>query len=369
MKKSTQSIIGGMVSWLLLFFVSGASAIDNSECMDCHGDSALTRTTSTGANNSLFVDQKAFQHSVHNINGIGCVDCHADIVALDSSQDVPHSLTLAPVECGSCHEAETTAYRQGVHQQASGKGMTIQCYACHGYHDVVSGENRPVLERENRSCLKCHEPNRYHNWLPQKETHFSFVQCTVCHAPDAPHHIHLRFYDLAKKEFLSPERIFAALGTDSKGFLAMFNTDDKDDELNREEFENMVFILSRRGIHASFHAELLSEQEPVVHQVTKVSAQRACEDCHAPGSQFFDSVAIILVDKENVSFQVKVDRKVLESYSVNNFYVPGGSRMRQLDRVGILAVLAAGGGVMLHLLGRGMTASYRKRRSQADRPE
>ncbi len=362
MKTRTAITFGITVFWITLILVSGARAIENSDCLECHGDSSLTRTASQGTNDSLFVDQKGFQYSVHNLNGISCVDCHVEITTLEMDNEVPHGLALAPVECGGCHEAEAAAYRQGIHQQASSKGMTIQCYACHGYHNVVSGENLPVLERENRSCLKCHEPNRYHNWLPQKETHFSFVQCTVCHAPDAPHHIHLRFYDLAQKEFLRPEAIFAALGTDSKGFLPMFNTDAKADELNREEFENMVFVLSRRGIHVAFHAELLSEQDPVVHQVTRVSAQRACEDCHAPESQFFASVSIFFVDQDGEGHQVKVDRKVLESYSVNNFYLPGGSRMRQLDLVGIVVVLAAGAGVLLHLLGRVVTAPLRRRR-------
>lgn len=362
MKKRLQSIAAMIFSCLLLPWLACAAAIENSECMDCHGDSSLTRKESQGNNNSLFVDLKAFQFSVHNINGIQCVDCHSDITQLDSSQEVPHSLALALVNCAGCHENEAAQYAQGVHQRASSKGMTIQCYACHGYHDVVSSENRPVLERENRSCLKCHAPDKYHNWLPQKETHFTYVQCTVCHAPDTPHHIHLRFYDLVKKEFLQPEAVLAALGTDLKGFMPMFNKDDKPNELSAEEFDTMVFTLSRRGVHASFHAELLSEREAPIHQVTKVAAKRVCEDCHAPDSRFFDSVSLFLVDKDGGAHQFAVERKVLESYTMNNFYVPGGSRMRQLDRYGLLAVAGAGAGVMLHLLGRVVTLPLRRRR-------
>lgn len=345
--------------------VTAVSAIENRECMDCHGDSSLTRKDSTGASDSLFVDIKGFQVSVHNLNGIQCVDCHADITALDMDQDVPHSLTLAPVNCAGCHEAETAGYQQGVHHKASSKGITIQCYACHGYHDVVSTENQPVRERENKSCLKCHEPSRFHNWLPQKETHFTYVQCTVCHAPDTPHQIHLRFYDLAKKQFLSAEAVFEALGTDAEGFLPMFakGQDGAVDALSSEAFDNMVFALNRRGVHATFHAELLSEREPLIHQVTKVSAKRTCEDCHAPNSKFFDSVALMFVCQDGSARKVKIDRKVLESYNVNNFYVPGGARVRLIDKVGLLAVLGAGCGVMLHLLGRAVTAPIRRRRS------
>ncbi len=346
--------------------MSGAAAswaaVDNGVCLDCHGDSSLTRKDGEG---SVFVDQKSFQYSVHNINGIGCLDCHTDVGDLDVSQAVPHKTPLAAVNCGGCHEQAASQYRLGVHQKASHKGIIIQCQACHGYHDVVSNENKPVRERENRSCLKCHNPGKYHNWLPQKETHFTYVQCTVCHAPNMPHVIHLRFYDLAKRQFLEPERVLAALGTDFDGFMPMFSRDAKPEEMSADEFENMVFALNRRGLYVGFHAELLSQNDPRVHQVTKVSAKRACADCHAANAPFFDSVAMFFVDQNGGVHQYKLDRKVLESYSVSNFYLPGSgavSRLRPLDLGGILLVLGAGVGVMLHLAGRAATAPLRKRR-------
>lgn len=362
MKKMRYVFVGIIFCYTLLFVVPWANALENGECMECHGDSSLVRTNSQGLNDSLFVEQKLFQYSVHNINGIQCVDCHADITELTMDQDVPHGLALGSVNCAGCHEEVAIEYAKGVHQQASSKGLTIQCYACHGYHDVVSSVNLPVLERENKSCLKCHEPTKFHNWLPQKDTHFTFVQCTACHAPDTPHVIHLRFYNLAKKEFLQPEEVLSALGTDFDGFLAKFDNDGKTDELNAEEFDNMVFALNRRGVRASFHAELLSVREPKIHQITKVAAKRACEDCHAPDSKFFESVALFFVDREGVAHQYAVDRKVLESHSVNNFYVPGGGRMRQLDMFGILAVVGAVSGISLHLFGRVVTAPLRKKR-------
>lgn len=365
MNKMRSVFVAIIFSCMPLFLPSSSNALENSECMDCHGDSSLVRTNSQGIKNSLFVEGKGFQYSIHNINGITCIDCHADVTELAMDQEVPHSLTLGAVNCAGCHEEEAVEYGKGVHQQASSKGLTIQCYACHGYHDVVSSGNLPVLERENKSCLKCHEPAKFHNWLPQKETHFTFVQCTACHAPDTPHRIHLRFYDLAKKNFLQPEAVLSALGTDFDGFLAKFDEDGKTDDLNAEEFDNMVFALNRRGLRASFHAELVSERDPRIHQITKVAAKRTCEDCHAPDSKFFESVALYFVDRDGEAHQYAVDRKVLESYSVNNFYVPGGSRMRQLDRFGILAVAGAGVGIMLHLLGRAVTAPLRKRRKES----
>ena len=223
-------------------------AVENDECMECHGDDSIARESSKGINDQIHFEYREFQYSVHNINGIGCVDCHSDISELNMDNDVPHEVELAPVVCSTCHEEEGEAYTHSVHYQASKKGMNIQCYACHGYHFVKSQKSKPVLERENSSCLKCHDPFNQHNWLPQKETHFTYVQCTVCHAPDTPRHIHLRFYDLVTNSFLTPQDIFTALNTDLDSFMPLLDTD-ASGQLSRKEFENLVFILKRRGIY------------------------------------------------------------------------------------------------------------------------
>lgn len=352
-----------LVGTLLLLHPSAAEAIENDECMECHAERSLTRTASTGARQELYLDYRQFQYSVHNINGIGCVDCHADITQLDFDQEVPHSVSLAPVNCLTCHESEGQAYTQSVHKRASNKGMDIQCYACHGYHDVVSLAAKSVLERENNSCLKCHNPTQYHQWLPQKETHFSYVECTVCHAPDAPRHIHLRFFDLVKKEFLQPKAILSALGTDIDGFIPLLDTDG-DAQLNVQEFENMVFVLRRRGVYVTFHGELLSEHQAVIHQVNKGDAKRVCEDCHASASPFFEAVTIFIENDDGTPYHFAVDRKVLESYSVSNFYVPGGTRIRELDLVGVVLVAGATLGIFSHLMGRILTIPIRRKRKE-----
>ena len=187
---------------ILLLPISKSWALDNSECFDCHSDEALERVESEGMKVGIFVNSENFNNSVHNINEIACIDCHTDITELNYDEEVPHSAKLAPVNCGNCHDEETEAYENSVHRKAGGKGIQIPCYACHDYHYVRPLEGYTVIERENEFCLKCHDPNTFHDWLPQKETHFDLVECAVCHAPDAPRHIHLRFYDLKKNNYL-----------------------------------------------------------------------------------------------------------------------------------------------------------------------
>jgi len=247
---------------LLLYppMIDQCRAVINSDCLECHGDEALARVESEGMKVGIYVNQYKFKHSVHNINSVMCTDCHADIAELDYDREVPHSTELAPVDCGTCHDEETAAYKNSVHKKAGGKGISIPCYACHDYHYVRPLEGYTVTERENEFCLRCHDPNKFHDWLPQKETHFDHVECTVCHAPDAPRHIHLRFFDLVGNAFLEPDEILAALNSDHENFLKVLDVN-SNDRIDADEFEKMVFMLRQRNIRVTFHGELLSEME------------------------------------------------------------------------------------------------------------
>jgi hypothetical protein len=77
-----------------------AFAIENDECMECHSDDTLARNESEGMKEDLFLDYNKFKYSVHNVNGITCVDCHADIEELNWDNEVPHPTSLAVVATG-----------------------------------------------------------------------------------------------------------------------------------------------------------------------------------------------------------------------------------------------------------------------------
>jgi hypothetical protein len=95
-----------------------AFAIENDECMECHSDDTLARNESEGMKEDLFLDYNKFKYSVHNVNGITCVDCHADIEELNWDNEVPHPTSLAVVDCDGCHEDEGEAYLDSVHKKA-----------------------------------------------------------------------------------------------------------------------------------------------------------------------------------------------------------------------------------------------------------
>jgi len=338
--------------------------IDNAECMQCHSDKSLAREKSEGMKEDLFIDEYKFNFSIHNVVGVGCVSCHSDIGELDWDSDIPHGVSL-PVNCDNCHKNEGEAYVDSVHKKAGGKGITIPCYGCHGYHFITHLEADSVYERENGFCLKCHNPDKHHDWLPQKGAHFSFVECTVCHAMEAPRHVNLRLYDLLEDKFLNGAEMLAALGTDYDGFMPLVDANG-DKIIDPQEFDNMVLIFRQNNVRPIFHGELMVEIVPLVHHVNRGKANRDCEQCHVPTSPFFEDVRISFNRENGTTEHFTVERDVLSTYYVNHFYAVGGTRVRILDKIG-LAMIAAGAGVVVcHLTARIATAPARRRRKEKE---
>lgn len=340
-------------------------AIENADCMECHSDESLTREGSddiilSRMSEQLFIDEDKFQHSVHHINEVFCVDCHTDIEEL-TDEEVPHRQHLAPVNCAMCHEEEGVAFSESVHMQIRGKGITMQCYACHGYHYVRHLGSSSVAERENAFCLKCHNPYQFHDWLPQKKAHFAFVECTVCHSPTVPQHIHLNFYDLVTNKFLDGSEILEILGIGFDDFMPLFDANN-DAIINSEEFDNLRLILRQKNIHTVFHAELVAELIPIVHHVLKGKAEKDCEKCHSANSPLFNAVTIVLTQEDGTVEHYEVDRAVLESYSMSHFSALAGTRVKRLDKIGIILITCGIGAAAGHLFIRAFTLPIRNRK-------
>ena len=345
-------------------------ATDNSECMECHSDEDLTREEAgdislSRMSDQLFLDEEKFHLSVHHMNEISCVDCHADIEELNYDNDIPHAARLKAVNCTMCHEEEGEAFMESVHVKIRGKGITMQCYACHGYHYVTRLGSSSVAERENLFCLKCHNPFNSHEWLPQKKAHFAFVECTVCHAPTVPNHIHLNFYDLVTNKFFNGNQIVEALGIDFDEFMPLIDTN-KDQIINSDEFDNLILILRQKNIHTVVHAELVVELEPIVHNVIKSDAVNECEKCHSADSPLFDAVTIVLTLEDGSVEHYEVEKNVLNSFSMSHFSALGGTRVKFLDKIGLAIVLGGICAAAGHLFIRLATVPLRRGKEDED---
>lgn len=362
-KTGSPTVLGLLVVMLWCLWPLASPAIDNSECLDCHGDPSLTKESTdnilnTEITESLYVDEDRFNQSVHNINGITCVDCHSDIEELNYDEDVPHKKELRRVVCASCHEEAGQDFKDSVHMKMRTKGVTITCYACHGYHYVRQMEGASVTERENSICLKCHNPFQFHQWLPSRSSHFANVECVVCHAPDVPRHINLKIYDLVSNTFYDSSMLFKVLGVD---FDQLMRTVDNngDQEIDADEFENLVLLLKQKNIHPVFHAELVADISSIAHHVNRGTAQKTCQKCHSATSPYFDSVQVVFTRDDGTVDRYKVERAVLETYYVNHFYLLGGTRMKLMDRIGLLILAGGACAVGLHLTARILTIPLR----------
>jgi formate dehydrogenase gamma subunit len=126
------------------------------ECLDCHSDNTLTKTTTAGREISLFVDAAKLALSAHRTNS--CVSCHSDLT--DKHPD--DNIAAKPVNCSSCHERHSTSYGASVHGLAvrSGDASAPACSDCHGSHEITTPHS-PIsplhITRQAETCGACHE--------------------------------------------------------------------------------------------------------------------------------------------------------------------------------------------------------------------
>ncbi len=371
LKRVTQPI--GLCLLILFCFWPGLGlAIDDSDCLDCHGDDGLVRKTKGGGgmnqHESLYVDGAKFNLSVHHLNEIGCVDCHVDIEELNYDNDLPHAKNLAKVVCIDCHDEQGEASASSVHDKAHGTGRRIaSCTSCHESHYVNYLSAASVAERENNFCAKCHKPKLVgHDWLPKQDEHFAFVECTVCHAPDVPRHIHLKFFDLVTNKFYEGNEILTILGITNDQFMPLVDSD-KNGTISSIEFEALELMLKQKNVHATFHAELVAEMQPTVHQInSKDKATKDCQACHSATSTYFDAVTIVIPAEDGSAEHYNVDRNVLESFSLRNFYLYAGTRLKILDWIGLAMIGGGAAGILGHLTIRILTMGIRRRRKEEE---
>jgi hypothetical protein len=149
-----------LVIMISAYNLSKTYALDENQCLFCHGNPELTKVTPSGQKISLYVDEEALNSSAHRF--IDCTICH-------TSQ--PHrvatpltKLSLAE-KCGTCHQYEYKLHLQSIHgeQLVQGNPDVATCADCHSPegnpHSIVR-----VLEydapayRKNiaQTCAKCH---------------------------------------------------------------------------------------------------------------------------------------------------------------------------------------------------------------------
>ncbi len=142
-------------------------------CEACHGELELLRqhVETLDSARALFAPVDTLASSAHA--SLTCTDCHVGF------SYYPHRNALQTRGCAYCHEAQETAWSQGVHgSEAAG----ASCTSCHGVHDVLSVDSMATgagIRRMRAACASCHFEPR----IPEDDPHADSVACTGCHEP------------------------------------------------------------------------------------------------------------------------------------------------------------------------------------------
>jgi predicted CXXCH cytochrome family protein len=160
-------------------------------CFTCHSRENLGSVAVDGETRSLFVDQAAYQASVHGLHT--CNGCHIGFT------HNPHAVVgnaadfaqVAREACRGCHANQFALYEDSYHGalkkgESTQGGKAPDCVDCHGAHDVQSAASAAFRGQIADICGRCHGARKdtyldtYHGKavLLGRET---AATCTDCH--------------------------------------------------------------------------------------------------------------------------------------------------------------------------------------------
>ncbi|MBM2824500.1 MAG: hypothetical protein HW402_164 [Dehalococcoidales bacterium] len=150
-----------MVVLVFLFAsVSRTYALDENNCLACHGNPKLTKTTKEGTIISLYVNEAKVNTAAHRF--VACTTCHT--VDPHKIETPLTKLSLAE-KCGSCHQYEYKVHLESVHGQqlVQGNPDVATCVDCHSAeanpHSVIRVlEYNSSAYKKNiaQTCARCH---------------------------------------------------------------------------------------------------------------------------------------------------------------------------------------------------------------------
>jgi len=278
-----------------------------------------------------------------------CSDCHDPHYVRKDSASGP----MDDVNCRNCHGKIYKAYASSVHGQARskqtdklpvGEKKSPICADCHSSHAIKAAATEGRIKE---ACLNCHKNAQLEHrvWLPNVERHFDAISCSVCHVATAKRRVDLRLYDSDARKLVTekkgvPQFESRANAADSQGLgLDALALQSLLKEFNREGSESKTVL---RG-----HLEVSSGIE--THQlVSKAKAIKECDTCHREGADVFQRVTISIARPDGRPLHHEAQKEVLTSPisvdSVRGFYAIGGTRIKLLD---VLFVMALSAGVIV----------------------
>ena len=272
-----------------------------------------------------------------------CSDCH-------SSHSIQQRAVYEPVSgepCSTCHQDIYDAYAQSVHGLARSNGNVIReshiqapiCADCHRSHDVTAVSAMDYLRD---TCLECHDGAAvaHEKWLPNAGMHMKSVSCAACHSPMADRRVDLQLYDNLKQVPVAQQ------DGDGTYQTRLEEIDAAGDGLDSVELWKLVRQGSRQGgaVDVTLRGRMEVTTGVDAHRLApRGEAVRSCENCHQGGANGFENVTVSISMPDGRKQRFEADKKVLNSVvsvdSVGDFYAPGGTRIRLLDGLLVLALV------------------------------
>jgi hypothetical protein len=212
------------------------------------------------------------------------------------------------------------------------------------------------------ACLGCHPATvaTHQGWLPNAARHLETISCPACHVPAAKRRVDLRLYDSVAKE-----RISEKLGVPQFESRARF-ADAKGLGLDALALQSLLREFSRDGAggKTTLRGRLELRDGVEAHKLSdKSKAIRNCDNCHREGADTFQSVTVSIAGPDGRPLRYDASKEVLHSAisveSMGGFYAIGGTRIKLLDWLLVLAVLSGIGVPLGHMTLKWLFRKYR----------
>jgi len=319
-------------------------------------------------------------NTVHGKNGVECIDCHADLTVLRAGTGFEVKGLKTPV-CEHCHEGVMNEYKESLHYKVSEK----ICFGCHDPHSSVPFEELNVAQRQ-AICTKCHDPERGHDWLPQKELHFKYLECTMCHAPQAEKGVvfYLQRVDReGKAERLEYGEVAKLLGTEKPDLVKLLDSDNNGFLEDREVLSFLTLLKKKNpGENIELGVRVLV-LKPSHNYTDKGTKAKDCTVCHSSQAEFYKKLIMEIPEQGGGIRTLPMDKSILVGIHpipvTSDFYLLGESKISKrdisdmlfvvrkigykwLDVIGIVFILGGLSFAGLHGLVRILTFKMRRKR-------
>ena len=351
MKAAKVSPWRACVALFLIFFMYGEPCRSDIpayiDCIFCHSIADLR----SSRGESRFIDPTLFSASVHGKIGFTCTWCHEGITSINPVKKVPHRARVRP-KCPECHQKQNQAYSKSRHAQVSKK----MCHSCHDPHYSISFRQMSGHERQ-KICLKCHESAGTHKWLPQKELHFNYVECTSCHDLNAE--IGMVVYivdrnDPMSDQMLDYRRLTPLIGYGKRGLIETLDLDNNG-MLSEPEISSFIKKLKENGIPGADLGVRIMVLKPAHNFASGGEETRDCSLCHSSKAKVYSKLFFEFPEKDGGLRRIPLERQTQallgEGSFLRNFYLLGESKIRADDLKDLLTLVRRIGFKWLDIIG------------------